>query len=97
MKILSVSDVELGFISGPRVLERFKDIDLILSCGDLSYFYLEYIESMLNRPLYYVHGNHPTRSNTGLLASGVSPGEVPTSTARWSTRPVCCWRGSKVV
>jgi uncharacterized protein len=58
MKILAVSDVELGFIYSTGVSERFKDIDLILSCGDLPYFYLEFMISMLNKPLYYVHGNH---------------------------------------
>ncbi len=73
MKILSVSDVELGFIYSPRVLERFKDIDLILSCGDLSYFYLEYIESMLNRPLYYVHGNHAHAVEYGVAGERRKP------------------------
>ena len=58
MKILSVSDIELGFIYSPQVMERFKDIDLVISCGDLSYFYLEYMVSVLNKPLYYVRGNH---------------------------------------
>lgn len=58
MKILSLSDIELGFIYSPQVLERFTDIDLVISCGDLSYFYLEYIVSMLNKPMYFVRGNH---------------------------------------
>lgn len=58
MKILSVSDVELSFIYSPSVVERFKDADLVISCGDLPYYYLEYIISMLNVPLYFVHGNH---------------------------------------
>jgi uncharacterized protein len=58
MKILAVSDVELGFIYSAGITERFNDIDLILSCGDLPYFYLEFMISMLNKPLYFVHGNH---------------------------------------
>ena len=58
MKILSISDVELPFIYSPQIQERFKDTDLVISCGDLSYFYLEYIVSTLNRPMYYVRGNH---------------------------------------
>ncbi len=58
MKILSLSDIELGFIYSPLVLKRFQDVDLVISCGDLSYFYLEYIVSMLNKPMYFVRGNH---------------------------------------
>jgi uncharacterized protein len=32
--------------------------DLILSCGDLPPYYLDYLVSKLNVPLYAVHGNH---------------------------------------
>jgi Icc-related predicted phosphoesterase len=73
VKILSVSDVEVGFIYSPLILERLKDIDLIISCGDLSYFYLEYIESMLNRPLYYVHGNHGHEVEYGVAGERRAP------------------------
>jgi Icc-related predicted phosphoesterase len=73
VKILSVSDVELGFIYSPLILERFKDVNLIISCGDLSYFYLEYIESMLNRPLFYVHGNHGHEVEYGIAGDRRAP------------------------
>jgi hypothetical protein len=36
--------------------------ELILACGDLPSYYLEYIVSLLDRPLYYVHGNHDKAS-----------------------------------
>jgi uncharacterized protein len=58
MKILAVSDVELGLIYNPAIRERFGMVDLVLSCGDLPYYYLEFIISMLDVPLYYVRGNH---------------------------------------
>ncbi len=58
MRILSVSDVELNLIYSPQIVDRFKDVDLIISCGDLPYFYLEYIISMLNKPLLFIRGNH---------------------------------------
>ena len=58
INILSVSDIETGFIHSPQIREYFKDVDLVISCGDLPYSYLEYIVSMLNIPLYFVHGNH---------------------------------------
>jgi Icc-related predicted phosphoesterase len=58
MRILSVSDTEIGFIYSPLIVEKFQHTDLVISCGDLPYYYLEYIVSMLNVPLYYVRGNH---------------------------------------
>jgi Icc-related predicted phosphoesterase len=61
MKVLSVSDIELGFIYSPQVSDRFGDAHIVFSCGDLPYFYLEYIVSMLDVPLYYVRGNHAHR------------------------------------
>jgi Icc-related predicted phosphoesterase len=58
MKILGISDNEVKVLYSPQITERFSKIDLILSCGDLPFFYLDYIISMLNKPFYYVHGNH---------------------------------------
>ncbi|MBA4419826.1 MAG: metallophosphoesterase [Anaerolinea sp.] len=58
MKLLTISDVELGIVYSPQIKQRFKDVDLVLSCGDLSYSYLEYIISSLDAPLFYVRGNH---------------------------------------
>jgi uncharacterized protein len=67
MKILAVSDVEVDMIYSPLVVQRFKDVDMIIGCGDLPYYYMEYIVSMLNRPLYYVKGNHaPRHSELGV-------------------------------
>ncbi|NTV36434.1 MAG: metallophosphoesterase [Anaerolineaceae bacterium] len=62
MKLLTISDIELGFIYSPRLVERFQDVDLVISCGDLPYYYLEYIVSSLNVPLYYVRGNHANQT-----------------------------------
>lgn len=61
MKLLAVSDTELDVIYSPMISQRFKHIDLVIGCGDLPYYYLEYIISMLNRPTYYVRGNHAPR------------------------------------
>jgi len=60
MKLLAVSDQVVDSLYSPNVRDRFGDIDLILSCGDLPYYYLEFLTTILNRPLYYVHGNHDT-------------------------------------
>jgi Icc-related predicted phosphoesterase len=37
-------------------------VDLVVSCGDLPPDYLEYVVSMLNKPLVYVPGNHDSDS-----------------------------------
>jgi len=58
MKILTISDVVDNLVQSPALRDRFSDVDLVLSCGDLPYDYLEYIVTVLCRPLYYVFGNH---------------------------------------
>jgi len=58
MKVLAVSDIEVGVIYSTTIRERFKDAPLAVSCGDLPLDYLEYIMSSLNIPLYFVFGNH---------------------------------------
>ncbi len=65
MKILTVSDVEVNLLYSPLIQERFADVDLILSCGDLPYYYLEYMVSMLDVPLAYVMGNHHNQEESG--------------------------------
>lgn len=67
MKLLAVSDVELSFIYSSQVKKRFRDVDILIGCGDLPYYYLEYLVSMLDRPLYYVRGNHASKTE---IASG---------------------------
>lgn len=58
MKILVVSDEVSRFLYQPRVKDHLDDVELILSCGDLPYGYLEFLVSVLNVPLYFVFGNH---------------------------------------
>lgn len=58
MKILAVSDQVVERVYTLANNGHFKGIDLILGCGDLPYTYLEYLLTVLNRPLFYVPGNH---------------------------------------
>ncbi|MCU0496115.1 MAG: metallophosphoesterase [Anaerolineae bacterium] len=44
--------------SAANLRRRYHDVELVLSCGDLSAAYLEFIVSVLNVPLFYVRGNH---------------------------------------
>jgi len=58
IKILSLSDEVIDFIYSPQIRNRFLDVNLILGCGDLPFYYLEYVVNMLDTWMYYVHGNH---------------------------------------
>lgn len=66
MKILAVSDKEdtklQDFIlKNPEII---KNIDFIVSCGDLSKNYLEFIVDSVRKYFFFVEGNHPTFNNT---------------------------------
>ncbi|MNW57895.1 Calcineurin-like phosphoesterase superfamily domain protein [compost metagenome] len=60
MRILVVSDEESKYIWDHFEPEKFKDINLVISCGDLKAEYLSFLVTMINAPLFYVHGNHDT-------------------------------------
>lgn len=64
-RILAVSDVEMSSVYSERIRERFGGADFAVGCGDLPYFYLEYIISTLDIPLYFVHGNHDSKAEAG--------------------------------
>ncbi|MCS7055840.1 MAG: metallophosphoesterase [Thermoflexales bacterium] len=65
MKILAVSDEIVSWIHSPQLAERCRDVDIVLSCGDLPNDYLEYIATMLGKPCFYVHGNHDCSDRRG--------------------------------
>jgi len=58
LKILCISDQIDPQVYSPSIKERFSDVDLILSAGDLPLDYLDFIISSLNKPLFFVFGNH---------------------------------------
>lgn len=58
MKILLVSDKEESYIWDYFDHERFADVELVLSCGDLKAEYLSFLVTMIKAPLFYVPGNH---------------------------------------
>ncbi len=58
MKILVVSDVESNYIWDFFDKSNFKDVDCVISCGDLKASYLSFLVTMLAVPVFYVHGNH---------------------------------------
>ncbi len=58
VNILSISDIVIPFLNSPEILEKIHDVDLVIGCGDLPYYYQEYITKKLHVPLYFVRGNH---------------------------------------
>ena len=103
MRILTVSDKVEPVLYGPYIRERVGQIDLILACGDLPYYYLEYIVSLLDRPLYYVHGNHdkailrPSDLNPMPGAAGLGWGvNLHTHTARHKGLLLAGFEGCRV-
>lgn len=58
MKILVIADEESRSLWDYYTPDKLKDIDLILSCGDLKPEYLSFLVTMAHCPLLYIHGNH---------------------------------------
>jgi len=58
VKILAISDEVVESLYSPVIKDKFGDVDLVLGCGDIPFYYLEFIVTILDVPLYYVPGNH---------------------------------------
>ncbi|MDR2444435.1 MAG: metallophosphoesterase [Spirochaetaceae bacterium] len=58
MKALCVSDMIDPLVYSDSIKQRFADIDVVFSAGDLPLEYLEFIVSSLNKPLFFIFGNH---------------------------------------
>jgi len=61
MKILCVSDQIDPLVYSNTIKQRYADVDVILSAGDLPADYLDFIVSTLNKPMFFVIGNHHTK------------------------------------
>ena len=63
MKILCVSDQIDPLIYTNSLKQRYSDVDIVLSAGDLPLDYLDFIMSTLNKPVFFVFGNHYAAMN----------------------------------
>ena len=63
--MLVMSDEVDQRIYSSYLKENFSEIQLLLSCGDLPFYYLEYIIDVLNVPMFFVHGNHDPEVEVG--------------------------------
>lgn len=58
MRILAVSDRVLDKLYSGQARQFFPGTDLIIGCGDLPFYYLDFLTSALDAPLFFVRGNH---------------------------------------
>ena len=58
MRALVISDKVEPILYSAGINRHVGKIDLVLSCGDLPHYYVEYVMTMMGRPTYFVHGNH---------------------------------------
>lgn len=58
MKILAVSDRVLDKLYSGQARQMYSDVELIIGCGDLPFYYLDFLTSAVDAPLVYVRGNH---------------------------------------
>ena len=58
IKALAVSDQIDPRIHSATLRERMPDISIVFGCGDLPARYLEFLADALNKPVYFVLGNH---------------------------------------
>jgi predicted phosphodiesterase len=61
MRVLCVSDVVVPELDRQPDPKHFRDLDFLISCGDLPPEYLKFLRSAFDVPLYYVRGNHDIR------------------------------------
>jgi hypothetical protein len=80
MKVLCVADHVDPFIYSAGLKSRFADVDLVISAGDLRFDYYDFIVSVLNKPLYFVFGNHELGSSGGYRRR---PDPLSPASGRW--------------
>lgn len=58
MHILAISDKVVPILYSPQLRDVVGAIDLVVGCGDLPLYYVDYVSSTLDVPCFMVHGNH---------------------------------------
>ncbi len=96
MKILCVSDQLDPLVYSNTAKERFKDIDLVLCAGDLPMEYVDFIVSTLNKPTYFVFGNHNLQEFS-YYHKYASPNSTPLSIAEYAFDHGAKYAGFKVM
>lgn len=95
MKILAVSDQIVERVYALVSGGHFREIDLILGCGDLPYEYIEHLVTVLNKPAFYVPGNHdPEYDPRNPMTRAEGAFNIDLKLARHKTFLICGFGGS---
>ena len=62
VNILALSDSVDDRVYSEQFHKSYADVDLVLGCGDLPIYYLEFVADALDKPVLYVRGNHDTEA-----------------------------------
>ncbi len=81
MRILAVSDRVMDKLYSGQARQLFPDVDLLIGCGDLPFYYLDFLTSAIDAPLVYVRGNHDDAPQYGADGTGMA------RRARWGEYP----------
>lgn len=65
VNVLAVTDQIDQRIYSPTLRQRMPDVEVVISCGDLPARYLEFLADALDKPVYYVLGNHAEELTRG--------------------------------
>ena len=76
MKILCVAYHIVPLVYSAAIKNRFADVALVLSAGDLPMEYLGFISASLNKPIFFVFGNHHLKHLSRFRRWGVDSEEV---------------------
>ncbi len=58
MRVLTVSDKVVPYLYDRHLKQVVGSVDLLISCGDVPPYYLDFLSTTLNVPLFFVYGNH---------------------------------------
>jgi len=72
LRALVVSDEVNALLYSPFVIKIAGNVDIIISCGDLPVYYLDYLVSTLGKPLLYVCGNHDHYEKQHILVNNTN-------------------------
>lgn len=62
LQILALSDTADERVYSAHIQQNYGSADLVVGCGDLPIYYLEFVADTLNKPVLYVRGNHDTEA-----------------------------------
>lgn len=75
MKFLCVSDQIDPLVYSTQVKERYGDVDAVFCAGDLSMEYVDFIDTALGKPTFFVFGNHNLQEFKYYQKNAVNPVE----------------------